>query len=208
MFFPELIRRNENDYHNNRKQFYADYGENYSKVAEDCKHRCVYCDIKVEEFGGDEMQLDHFRPQKYFAHLETHPHNLHLSCPKCNVLKTSDWPCCKMNDDAPSFIGKIGYLDRFTHKAEDFLRVEEDGVIIPIAGPINYMIEKMKLNRPSRVNIRHKRKIGSKKTKLLEGIDNLINKVLQDFSQGKITGEIMAHKMKDIQSLIVMCKAV
>ncbi|WP_194165841.1 HNH endonuclease [Shewanella sp. YLB-07] len=208
MFFPELKRRNEKDYLNNLAQFYADYRQNYSKVSEDCKHRCVYCDITVNECGGDEMQLDHFRPQKHFKNLDTHPYNLYLSCPKCNVLKTSDWPCSKNTDDAPSFIGGVGYLDRFEHKADNFLRVEEDGTIVHLAGPVNYMIKKMKLNRASRVNIRRRRKIESKKTKLLEGIERLTNKLIEDCSQSKINGKELSLRLTEIKHLFSMCQEV
>ncbi len=208
MFFPELTRRSEENYFNNRKQFYADYRQNYPKVAEDCQHRCVYCDITIVEAGGDEMQLDHFRPQDHFEHLETHPHNLYLACPKCNVLKTSDWPCSKDADNAPSYIGGVGYLDRFIHNAENYLRVEEDGKIFQLAGPVNYMIEKMKLNRPSRVNIRRKRKIDSKKTKLLEGIARLTDKLIQDSEQGKLSAAQVTNKAKHIKSLTDMCQSI
>jgi len=208
MYFPELTRRCEEDYFNNRKKFYADYRKNYSKIAEDCQHRCVYCDITVYESGGDEMQLDHFRPQEHFEHLERHPHNLYLSCPKCNVLKTSDWPCCKNTDNTSSFIGQIGYLDRFKHKAGDFLRVEKDGTITQLAGPVNYMIEKMKLNRASRVNIRRKRKIESDKNNLIEDIGKYMIKLTQDCEQGKVTQPDMIEKMKSIQSLVTKFQSI
>ncbi|WP_019615119.1 HNH endonuclease [Psychromonas ossibalaenae] len=208
MFFPKLIRRSEEDYFNIRKKFYANYRDNYPKVKDDCKSRCVYCDITVKEYGGDNMQLDHFRPQEHFEHLETHPHNLYLSCPKCNVLKTSDWPCCKKTNDAPSFVGSIGYLDRFKHNADDYLRVEKDGTITHIAGPTNYMIMKMKLNRPSRTNIRRKRIIESQKTKLLIGINKLTEKLLQDSKSGKISMAQVPDRLENIRLLTTMAQSI
>ncbi len=208
MYFPDLTRRDEVDYHNNREVFYADYKKNHKKVAEDCKHRCVYCDITSEEYGGDDMQLDHFRPQEHFDNLKAHPHNLYLSCPKCNVLKTSDWPCQKNKDDAPSFVGGIGYLDRFERKAKEFLEVDVNGNIIHRAGPVNYMIKKMLLNRPSRVNVRRKRAIEDKKTKIIKGIARLADKLTQDEEQGKITREQRLERMKVIRRLSHMVKSV
>lgn len=203
MYFPQLIRREKDDYLNSQNRFYADYRSNYEKVAADCKHRCVYCDITVEEFGGDEMQLDHFRPQEHFEHLSIDPFNLYLSCPKCNVLKTSDWPCAKA-DGAPSFIGGVGYLDRFLHKTDDFLRVDNDGKIVQIAGPVNYMIRKMHLNRASRVNVRRRRSVAIRKTKILEGIMRLTERLTQDRVRGEVTDEQANERQVHIMSLLAM----
>ncbi|WP_460158457.1 HNH endonuclease signature motif containing protein [Pseudomonas sp. S3_E11] len=202
MFFPKLIRRKEEEYYSNRNNFYADYRDNYKKIAEDCLNRCVYCDITTDEYGGDEMHLDHFRPQEHFDELSTHPYNLYLSCPKCNGLKTSDWPCPKKLG-APSFIGRIGYLDRFTHDPVIYLKVSQDGLIIPIAGPTDYMIKKMHLNRPSRVNIRRKRIIESKKTVLLNGILRLTSNLEDAVAAGRLTSEQLTERHKKISSLLI-----
>lgn len=182
MYFPELKRRDVIEYQNRNNQFYADYSLNYSKVAQDCKERCVYCDITIDEFGGDKMQLDHFRPKKHFGHLEIHPYNLYLSCPKCNVLKTSDWPCDK-RDGAPSFVGPIGYIDRFTHNAREYLEVSKTGEIISLGGPVSYMIKKMHLNRASRVNVRRKRQLEARKTAVLEKIKSVTTDLNRSLSE-------------------------
>jgi hypothetical protein len=188
IFFPKLMRRPEIEYHSNRKEFYSDYRSNYEKVAEDCKHRCVYCDITVEECGGDEMQLDHFRPQNHFAGLRIHPHNLYLSCPKCNFLKTDDWPASK-SPGMPSFVGGIGYFDRFCDDPAVYVKVDIDGRIIAVSGPVDYMIKKMHLNRTSRLNVRRKRHLAVRKTKLLESIKKLLLKITEDQQNGEISQE-------------------
>jgi hypothetical protein len=208
MYFPELTRSDEDVYHNQNKTFYANYQNNYAQVSEDCQNRCVYCDITVDECGGDKMQLDHFRPQEHFSQLDTHPHNLYLSCPKCNRLKTSDWPCCKINKDAPSFIGKIGYLNRFTHNAQNYLKVEDDGRITQLAGPVEYMINKMRLNRSSRVNIRRKRRLEFKKTQILEAIELISSKLMEDSKKGLITQLEMIEKIKLIRELSSLSQSI
>jgi 5-methylcytosine-specific restriction endonuclease McrA len=197
MFFPNLARRPANYYHNRNGVFYANYRENYIKIAEDCAQRCVYCDISIEEHGGDEMHLDHFRPQDYFSSLSQHPYNLHLACPKCNILKSSDWPCAKVQT-APSFIGGRGYLDRFTHNAINYLRVDSTGHIVAIGGPVNYMIGMLQLNRSSRVNTRRKRILDARRASLINGINRLTLKLEQDANHNKLTSE----KIQKIQSLI------
>jgi hypothetical protein len=203
MFFPKLTRRKEEDYYSNRNYFYADYRENYTKIAEDCLNRCVYCDITILEYGGDEMHLDHFRPQEHFSELSTHPYNLYLSCPKCNGLKSSDWPCPKKNT-SPTFIGRVGYIDRFSHDAALYLKVDSDGLIIPIAGPAAYMIKKMHLNRVSRLNVRRKRIIEEKKTGLLEGIRRFTSIVERANEAGKLSQAELVAKYQQIQSLLNM----
>jgi len=202
MFYPKLTRRQEDFYYNNRKKFYADYSQNYVKVAEDCQFRCVYCDITIEESGGDEMHLDHFRPQEHFPDLSTHPFNLYLACPKCNGLKTSDWPCSKEHG-AATFIGGVGYLDRFNHDAETFLRVDNAGCIVAVAGPVGYMIKKMHLNRPSRVNVRRKRQVEFRKTRLLQGVLELTKKLKAAEENKTLKPEQIAIKRGQIGELMI-----
>ena len=67
IFYPKLKRRKVEEYYNRLDQFYSDYKKNYEKIAEDCLYRCVYCDVKEIECGGDRFSLDHFRPKQVFA---------------------------------------------------------------------------------------------------------------------------------------------
>ncbi|WP_368994912.1 HNH endonuclease [Pseudomonas protegens] len=202
MFFNKLTRHPEKDYHSNRGTFYADYRDNYSKISLDCEHKCVYCDISSEEYGGDEMHLDHFRPQEHFKDLATHPYNLYLSCPKCNILKTSDWPAPK-KPKGPTFIGSIGYIDRFEHDCATFLKVDNDGYIVPISGPVKYMIVKMHLNRPSRVNVRRRRIIEHRKTMILAGILRLTEKLNSSVAAGKLTIDQREQRRAQIDALLI-----
>lgn len=201
MFFKKITRRAENEYYSNRGDFYADYRQNYTKIAEDCDNKCVYCDITIDESGGDEMHLDHFRPQEHFEEISTHPYNLYLSCPKCNILKTSDWPATR-TITGPTYIGRIGYIDRFQHDCTLFLHVDKTGHIIPISGPIEYMIKKMHLNRPSRVNIRRKRIIEYRKTMILSGILRLTDKLQAADAAGKLTASQREQKREQIDALL------
>jgi hypothetical protein len=148
------------------------------------------------------MHLDHFRPQEHFEELATHPFNLYLSCPKCNGLKTSDWPCSK-EANALTFVGRIGYLDRFSHEYDTYLKVGEDGRIVAIAGPVEYMIRKMHLNRMSRVNVRRKRYIDNRKTRILEGILRLISNLQSAEAEEKITKDQVAARRAKIDELLM-----
>lgn len=201
MFFPKLSRRKEEEYYSNRGGFYANYRDNYGKIAEDCLHRCVYCDITVEEHGGDEMHLDHFRPQNHFDTLTTHPHNLYLACPKCNGLKKDDWPAA-IDITAPTFLGASGYIDRFAVDVQDFLSVGSDGKIVPKMHPLAYMIKKLHLNRTSRANVRRKRYIELRKTELLRETLETMKKIADDRLSGKLTEYEANGKYEEVRLVL------
>ena len=93
LFFPKLTRRDVFPMKANG-EFYA-YTRYREEAAEDCQHRCVYCDAEADEVGGPEaMQLDHFRPESFpeFAHLINDPRNIHYACGRCNIWKSDWWP--------------------------------------------------------------------------------------------------------------------
>ena len=82
LFFPALARRSKYVGKGEGKESrYSDYK---SEVEEDCKQRCIYCDILLSELGFEGMVIDHFRPTKHYPDLKHNPYNLVLSCPKCN----------------------------------------------------------------------------------------------------------------------------
>lgn len=206
IFYPQLKRKKLEDYYNKNGVFYANYLENYSKIAEDCLHRCVYCDATEHECGGDNFSLDHFRPKQVFVNLFngiliTHPHNLYLSCQKCNVLKSNDWKGPTLTIDGPSYVNNQGYIDRFKDSASDFMKVLQNGEIVSINknGPADYMIKKMLLNRSNRVYLRRKRIID---IKIIE-LNKIITEKMEDLILYFNVAEVDCDKLKEeIQSLI------
>lgn len=202
MFFPKFSRHDEVDYHNERSGFYADYRKNYEKIAKDCKERCAYCDITIAEYGGDEMQLDHFRPRKYFKHLTTHPYNLYLACPKCNGLKKDDWPADRQ-DDKPTFSGAFGYIDRVSEDVSAYFSVGPCGKIFPLNDPATYIVKKLHLNRNSRVNVRRKRVLDAKRHELTEQAKLLLISIKDELKAGTLTANEALQKY-DLASAIVI----
>jgi len=182
-YFPLLTRQPIEEYHNIHGEFYAasNYQQNYDMVAKDCKYRCVYCDVTVKECGGEPLSLDHFRPKALFVDkfdgiLVRHPYNLHLSCQKCNVLKSKDWQGCKETIDGSTYLDGKGYIDRFEQNLLDFIEVDAGGRIqakeaaLGDKGPGAYMINRLHLNRPNRVYLRKKRHVEN----LASEIENLL----------------------------------
>ena len=71
------------------------YSDWKARIAEECKHQCVYCAISESRFGGiRNFTIEHYRPKKRpeFSHLVNDIKNLYLACPICNTFKGNDWP--------------------------------------------------------------------------------------------------------------------
>lgn len=175
LYYPQLKRRDIKEYSKSKDEFYATYNckTNYHNTLLDCKYRCVYCDAHIDECGGEPFSLDHFRPtdifgEKFGGILKTHPFNLHLSCQKCNVLKTNDWKGCIDTRDGATYLHKQGYIDRFQVDITDYLEVDRDGQIQckNSEGPVKYMIGKLLLNRTNRIYIRKRRAVKDKATRI------------------------------------------
>ena len=148
MFYPDIERRV--DYPTKTDGSYYVYGHYRAEITEDCQSRCVYCDITVQEHGGEGMQLDHFKPRELFNHLENDPNNLVLACPGCNRLKSSHWP-------QEESIGLNGFLDPFAKNRISWYQICQGGEIGHTNSATAFKIEKLHLNRPARVQIRRKR---------------------------------------------------
>jgi hypothetical protein len=165
MYFPEMMRRRNYKKKENGEN-YLTYSIYYDEIAEDCQYRCVYCDVMISELGGESMHLDHFCPQRHFAHLENDPMNLVLACPKCNQLKSDWWP----EKDGTSQNGVNGFIDPFSSRRLDYFRVEESGLLVAIKPPSQYIIKLLALNRPTRCQIRRARRIKATAFKLLDQV--------------------------------------
>tara|TARA_B100001059_G_C17804947_1_gene568541 strand:+ start:614 stop:1297 length:684 start_codon:yes stop_codon:yes gene_type:complete len=214
LFFPSLKRQPVRSYYTTLGNFYAasNYQSNYEKVAADCLHRCVYCDATEKECGGERFSLDHFRPKDVFINkfngiLVQHPYNLHLSCQKCNVLKSKDWHGCENTINGYSYSSGKGYVDRFREDLHKFVEVSADGRIYVKAidqphpkNPAQYMIERMHLNRPNRVFIRQKRVI----TKVVNDIEDLLAQMTEEttlhWRTGTKSGDECMKQIIDVEA--------
>jgi uncharacterized protein (TIGR02646 family) len=152
-FFPRIARRAAYSTKANGEH-YEDYHRYDAEIAQDCQHRCVYCDITLEEDGGEGMHVDHFRPRKHFPHLGNDPANLVLACANCNLLKSAHWP---MTDPDITHDGNVGFVDPFEEDRLTVFGVSTAGRIEAVKGPADYGIQLLQLNRPSRVAVRQRR---------------------------------------------------
>ena len=176
MFFPALTRRADYRSPYSRGDFYADYKEYADEISEDCQHRCVYCDATMSEnMGGDNMQLDHFRPQKLFPELCCDPNNLVLSCPACNRLKSDHWPADKSS--GRSYSGIEGFIDPFSENRLMFFELVETGTILAKKDPAGYIIKLLCMDRPARRTLRKRRILRDEaRTLLATARENMMQK--------------------------------
>ena len=176
LFYPIVTRRDNYSKKDNGENYH--YQHYRQEIRDDCLRRCVYCDIQETECGGEElMELEHFRPQKYFADLSNDPHNLVYSCSGCNRLKSDHWP--NDNGNIDSYVTKAGegFLDPFSINRNEFFFVMDNGKIKDLQAPAKYMILLLALNRESR---RRLREIRLEKIKVIELLDKKISD-FQDF---------------------------
>ena len=127
-------------------EFYV-YSHYRTEIAEDCQHRCVYCDAEADEVGGAEaMQLDHFRPESFpeFELLINDPRNIHYACGRCNLWKSDWWPA-RGSDGTHN--GSEGFVDPFAENRKAYFQVDFDGSIQPLRAPAGYMIRLLRLDR-------------------------------------------------------------
>jgi hypothetical protein len=157
LFFPVLTRRVAYPIKPNG-EFYS-YAHYRVEIAEDCQHRCVYCDSKAEEVGGAEtMQLEHLRPQSYpeFEHLINNPQNIHYACGRCNLWKSDWWPA-RGSDGTHN--GSEGFLDPFAEDRRTYFEVAPDGAIKALRPPAGYMIRLLRLDREFMRKLRELRRL-------------------------------------------------
>jgi 5-methylcytosine-specific restriction endonuclease McrA len=153
VFFKLLRRRDA--YERHPEGAYFEYSEYRSAIAEDCEFTCVYCDSHEDVVGGREsMELDHFRPwnkgfgehkEKRFEHLKHDPTNLVHACGVCNGFKWAHWPT---EDPDRPYDNEKGWIDPFAEARSDFLEVQEEGEVRARRAPGQYVIGKLRLNRP------------------------------------------------------------
>jgi len=162
----------------------------------DCKHRCVYCDVKFDENGHEGFALDHFRPQEKFAHLTNDPNNLVVACAKCNRNKSSHWPVdIKLGISHDEV---VGFIDPFEHDRLDFFDVQDCGTLMPKKNPSEYLIRLLSLNRPSRVVVRRNRILQNRIDGLILLAETIIDEII---SSGEMT-KLSWRKLETAKTVI------
>lgn len=193
IFFPLLARREQYSVH----EEYTGYRQ---EIREDCRGRCVYCDLHENEIGGsDEMTLDHFRPRAHYSHLIHDPNNLVLACRGCNVLKGSFWPA---RGGLGTFVGSQGFIDPFSEDRLDYFEVLQTGELRALRNPAQSMIDHLLLNRQGVKALREKRSVKYQSKQITERyFDEEIAVIDSLLQEEAITDEERILLLEDRRSL-------
>lgn len=206
IFFPRVRRR---DIYPQRKyrtvDFYV-YTRYRRETREDCARSCYYCDRHEDEVGGEEeFELDHFRPYSFpeFKDLENDPRNLVWSCHKCNNLKLGKWPA---RGSTASHISGKGFIDRFgSDDPVDYFSVNDDGKIVALKPPAQYIINELRLDRDG-LTLQRRARIHTVERirRVLASLDE-IKRVLQEDSLPPQIVQLLQAQCSEIVRFIDEC---
>jgi len=116
-------------------------------LSDEAKHRCVFCCIHEESFGGSRnFHVEHYRPKHLFGHLIDDYRNLFYSCAICNSFKGVSWPAEPLPDHSiPAF------PDPSVYDYSTLLEVDSDKIVQGIYPASKYLVDRLYLNRPQLV---------------------------------------------------------
>jgi len=204
MFYPILTRRSAYSKKNNGN-YYADYRHYFTEIKEDCQERCIYCDVLLSEQGNEGFHIDHFRPYVHFAELKNDPNNLVLSCSKCNVWKSKNWPTNMYFHVHASHDGTIGFIDPFQEPLSNHFSVAPSGKLLTTGAVAKYMLELLHLNRESRIQLRRKRAILHRAMQLNEIVDQQLKELVEYMQADHFDRDIarnMASSLRKVKNLL------
>jgi hypothetical protein len=120
-------------------------------LRRDFANRCAYCCISEVDNGGENFEIDHFRPISRGGDANDYD-NLYWSCHGCNGHKGDQWPTGDMLGSGIRFADPCSEPDYPLHFIED-----DDGLLVPLTQCGDYHVDAIKLNRRSRLARRRRR---------------------------------------------------
>lgn len=115
------------------------------------KHKCVYCCIPENRWGGiRNFHVEHYKPKSIFKKDIDNYINLFYACSVCNGFKGNDWP------NHPQLTFDVAfYPNPIEYNYSELIQVDyENGYVTGNNFTANYLIEKLYLNRKQLINER------------------------------------------------------
>ncbi len=132
-------------------------------IAKDCQHKCVYCSIEENKFGGiRNFHVEHFRPKSRFPCLINNIENLFYACSICNSFKGTDWLCNE----------SIAYIHPSSNYNKHF-KILKNNKVEGLCNSSKYMVEKINLNRIQLIVYRKEKKIVNTRKLLINRARNV-----------------------------------
>jgi hypothetical protein len=130
------------------------YLKSREHLRRDFVNRCAYCQIHENRAGGPEQfWIDHFQPRSKAGAANNYA-NLYWSCMGCNWIKSDQWP-------SPAEVAR-GYRFADPCQEQDYgahFKEDENGTLVALTLCGSYHIDRLRLNRPARLQVRRERKI-------------------------------------------------
>src|SRR5579862_4983970 len=128
------------------------YLKSREHLRRDFVYRCAYCRIHESRAGGaEQFWIDHFQPRSRGGAVNDYA-NLYWACMGCNRFKSDQWP-------SPAELAR-GYRFADPCREQDYghhFKEDENGVLIALTACGSYHIERLRLNRPARLQARRDR---------------------------------------------------
>lgn len=102
-----------------------DYRDAKDILLADFQNLCGYCG-KNSCIMHERFHIDHFVPVKIASDKKNDYNNLVLSCPKCNLIKSSKWPTKDKNIAHDEY---NGFIDPATEEYDQHIERDKDGYI-------------------------------------------------------------------------------
>lgn len=148
------------------------------QLATEGEHRCVYCSIHDNRWGGERIfHVEHYRPKSKFKELINSYANLFYACPVCNVFKSDSW-----FDAAAGDWTICHYPDPAEFDYGEFFIVEDTKRLTGVNAVGKFLIERLHLNRKHLV-IERGKEIAEDK---LASLHAEIEKMLDQFSEDEL----------------------
>jgi uncharacterized protein (TIGR02646 family) len=167
------------------------YYRKYKKyLREDFENKCVYCKIHEGENGSfHNFACDHFRPKSIieFRYLKNSYENLMYSCLDCNRKKGKNWPNEELIKKGYQFIDPCekDYNDYFDIDPSTFHIIPKANITEKMRNAVEYMKEKIKLNRNQLIILRKMHFLEENIEKNFEEVDFAIEEGKVEIIKGR-----------------------
>ena len=152
------------------------YREAKEYLRRDFANRCAYCMIHETDNGeAENFWIDHFQPRSKGGATNEYE-NLYWSCAKCNHIKHDKWPSPVESANGYRFADPCVEPDYGLHFVEN-----SAGRIVPLTDCGEYHIDRLFLNRTSRLEHRINRNMEKRRLEELQDrLRTVLAKALSD----------------------------
>lgn len=161
----------------------------WQRVRERAGGACEYCGVSDSDTGGP-LTVDHYRPRSSGG--TDALNNLVYACHACNGSKGPYWPVSP-NDPA--------IWNPRSERRSQHLTESEDCQLEGNTATGDWTIDRLRLNRPSLVSYRQRRRLRGSQSRLLAELAEVVDEIEHTYEQVIESSEKRAALLQTIRSL-------